>query len=125
LVYSLVATCLLGISVSLYKVHGSNFEPNPNESATIDIKKEIYCGAPKVIVGNIINKFGELPIFATPGDDEVSITLFMNGKTKGWTLVEFLHVEDDEKSTSYDYACVIETGTGGKIDLKNLMDKTV
>lgn len=80
-----------------------------------DLNNKMHCGPAEEKLNTITHKWEELPIFSTIEDDDTSVVLFMNRKSKSWTLLQII------KTPHGTSACIIDTGEQGKLDLKNMM----
>lgn len=95
--FKLVALCLLPLCSHAQDVKKST--------------KEIICAEMKWLVNTLTHDYGEIPVFGgVDADAKSNYVLTVNPKTGSWTMVQF----------NSGTGCVVGTGDGTKVDLKNL-----
>jgi len=66
----------------------------------VTIPKSVQCGEARLILTYLTEEFEEKPYLLLKSDNETTIGLLTNSKTKSWTLVEF----------NSQIACILSTG---------------
>jgi hypothetical protein len=71
------------------------------------VTRDMYCADTKVIVGQLREKYKEIPVITGKADDEVQslMTIWMNPIDETWTIV----------ATNKDYSCIVGVGQQLKV----------
>lgn len=94
-----------------------------NNVKPFEINKKITCGGPKDTLENLRNEYGESIIFASKDiEGQPQIALFHNHRTGGWTVIEFITIKSLD-GTVREYACILETGYSGVVNLKGIAER--
>lgn len=79
---------------------------NAQSNKYFETVKPVICDDAKLIVGSLMEKWGELPVWAAKDEkDESKYLLLVNPKTQTWTLLQF----------TPEIACIL--GVGGNSNL--------
>lgn len=76
------------------------FVPSLVLAQIVTIPKPVQCGEARLILSYLTEEFEEKPYQMLKTDNETTIGLLTNQKTKTWTLVEF----------NSQIACILSTG---------------